>query len=69
MHGTFLDVVAVYRVNNPEVEQRYNETVAQLHAPQKMHRENLFHGTPEDAMLSICQEGFDPEHASFRGWL
>ena len=27
---------------------------------------HLFHGTTEEAIVSICRHGFDPEHASFR---
>ena len=68
MHGTFLDVQSVYRVTSPgAVQRRYQETLGLLHAPTDMQLQNLFHGTTESAMLSICQHGFDPDHASFRG--
>ncbi len=68
MHGTFLKVQQVYRVNcPPAVSLQYAETVSQLHEPATMHLTNLFHGTNEAAMLSICKHGFDPNHASFRG--
>ena len=68
MHGTFLQVLQVYRVRCPQaVSDMYSHTVSQLREPSKLHLNNLFHGTNEAAMLSICQHGFDPNHASFRG--
>ena len=33
MHGTFLEVRAVYRVANQAVASEYRRTVRQLHAP------------------------------------
>ena len=67
LHGTFLQVLQVYRVRCPQsVSDQYDQAVSQLREPSRLHLENLFHGTNEAAILSICKHGFDPNHASFR---
>lgn len=67
MHGTFLKVTAIYKINNPSIDMNYENAVSLLHSPLENARNHLFHGTTAKAILSICQCGFDPEHASFRG--
>ena len=41
--------------------------VARLQSPKKNSMKHVYHGTGEDSLLSICKNGFDPDHASSRG--
>eukprot|EP01047_Picozoa_sp_COSAG01_P006897 COSAG01_NODE_254_length_20214_cov_25.086254_16_plen_83_part_00 len=44
MHGTFLQVTAIYKVVNAAIDSQFAATVATLHSPSRNRRKHLFHG-------------------------